>query len=307
MTDADVDGSHIRTLLLTFFYRQMRDLVERGYLYIAQPPLYKLQKGKKEVYLKDDNELEHFLVDAAVGFAEVYNAEGPVSPADLKQGLLAFFSYHRLLEGLSKRHDPRILDGLVRGAHLREEDLSSLTSSALQNLLESHFRVHAPEILPVRVNDAEDPDNKEAHALRVSVYDNGAEVLTEINHHFMDAPEIKELTRLLTKAELLGMLPYRVVKGQKEVVLDTKDELLKYLDTESRKGYTLQRYKGLGEMNPNQLWETTMDPQNRTLLQVAVEDAVEADQVFSDLMGDEVEPRREFIEKTALDVVNLDV
>ncbi|MFZ9887077.1 MAG: DNA topoisomerase (ATP-hydrolyzing) subunit B, partial [Myxococcota bacterium] len=307
MTDADVDGSHIRTLLLTFFYRQMRELVERGYLYIAQPPLYKVSKGKREMYLKDDQALEQYLIDQAITASEVHGEPGRIEEPVLRRSSLALYSYRRLLERLRKRYDHRVLDALVRGAQIEAADLISLDVGAVQAKLARHLEVHAPETLPVTVTPAADPERGSLQALVVRTVHNGAPVETKVDHHFLESPEIRELRRLFDRISEIGVGPYRLRKQDKEREVPHIDALVLVLDEEARRGQSIQRYKGLGEMNPEQLWETTMDPANRSLLKVEIKDAYEADQVFSDLMGDEVEPRREFIEKTALEAVNLDI
>ncbi len=307
MTDADVDGSHIRTLLLTFFYRQMRELIERGYLFIAQPPLYKISKSKKETYLKDDTALEQYLVDASVESATVTSSNGAIEKTALRASALAFYSYRRLLFNLRRRYEVRILDGLVRCMHMQEADVHTLSATATEKQLTAHFKAFYPEALPVTVQEVQDTADSESKHLRVTINHNGAEVSEEITSKLVSSPEMKELQRLMDKVEEIGDAPFNILRGQKEFVADSIDDLVDLLDSEGRKGYSIQRYKGLGEMNPDQLWETTMAPENRTLLQVTIEDAVEADEVFSNLMGDEVEPRREFIENSALEVVNLDV
>jgi DNA gyrase subunit B len=293
MTDADVDGSHIRTLLLTFFYRQMRELVERGYLYIAQPPLYKVQKGKKENYLKDDDALENFLVANMLESVEVYSSTGKVETSILQKSVTALYAYQRLLERIRKRQDPNIIDALVRAANV---DSLQVDRDALQK----HLALHAPEVLPIAVEHRE-------HETVIQSVHNGAPVQTWVNEVWLKSVEHRELKKHAEQIALLGPGPYKIAKGQGFEELATVFELAESLDQMARKGQTIQRYKGLGEMNPSQLWETTMDPANRTFLQVRIEDAVEADGAFSDLMGDEVDPRREFIEKAALDVVNLDI
>ncbi len=293
MTDADVDGSHIRTLLLTFFYRQMRELVERGYLYIAQPPLYKVQKGKKENYLKDDEALERFLVDNMLESIEVFSSEGKLSQADLAKGVTGLYAYQRILERIRKRIDPDIVDGLVRAVHVESGEFDKA-------VLEAHVKLHAPGILPLAV------EQTDRGTVIMSLH-NGAPTETLVNDVWLKSPELRELKRYAAQIEVLGQAPYRVLRPQGEFEAKTVFELAEHLDQLARKGQTIQRYKGLGEMNPGQLWETTMEPNHRTLLQVKIEDAVEADLAFSDLMGDEVEPRRLFIENAALDVVNLDI
>ncbi|MES2504024.1 MAG: DNA topoisomerase (ATP-hydrolyzing) subunit B [Myxococcota bacterium] len=293
MTDADVDGSHIRTLLLTFFYRQMRELVERGYLYIAQPPLYKVQKGKKETYLKDDEALEHFLVNNMLESIEVHSGSGKVSVDDLQKGVTSLYAYQRLLERIRKRQDPDIVDALVRAGQIETLEVDAL-------VLERHLTLHAPHVMPISVKSSE-------LETRIESLHNGAPVQTVVNDAWLKSVELRELKRHALGSAVLGEGPYRVVKSGGEFEAQTVFELADHLDQLARKGQTIQRYKGLGEMNPGQLWETTMDPANRTFLQVKIEDAVDADEAFSGLMGDEVEPRRVFIEKAALDVVNLDI
>jgi DNA gyrase subunit B len=307
MTDADVDGSHIRTLLLTFFYRQMRDVVERGYLYIAQPPLYKVQKGKSERYLKDNDALERYLIDESIRTATVRANGQPVSAEVLRASCLAFYAYDRLLERLRRRIDIRALDAIVRGAKIGHADLVQPAKDVIEGRIRAHLEQQNPETLPVSVEVADDASRQSISTLTVKTFHNGAPVETRVTHGLVDGPEYAELTRLAARMELMGQAPFIIEKGQSTIECATIDELVKKLDDEARKGHTIQRYKGLGEMNPEQLWETTMNPTNRTLLQVKIDDAVEADQVFTDLMGDEVEPRKEFIEKAALDVVNLDI
>ena len=309
MTDADVDGSHIRTLLLTFFYRQMREVVERGYLYIAQPPLYKISKNRKDTYLKDDQALEQHLIDAAVRALRVSNADGPIDEASLKGASLALFSLRRFLQRLRRKYDPRVLDALVRGARLETADLVTLHVEGIEAELKKHLEVHNPEVLPVSVVASTDDENSTMQAIEIHTFHNGAKVITKVSAAMLNNPELTELRRLVGNMDVVGAGPFTIqrAKSDETQVIDTIDALVERLDVEARKGQSIQRYKGLGEMNPDQLWETTMDPENRSLLRVEVTDAYEADQVFSDLMGDEVEPRREFIRSLALDSVNLDV
>ncbi len=308
MTDADVDGSHIRTLLLTFFYRQMKDLVERGYLYIAQPPLYKIAKGKSERYLKDDEALERYLIDESIRSANVKTINGPVLADNLRAACLAWYAYTRQLDKLRRRIDIRTLDAVLRGARMTASDLAVVDAPGIEAKVRAHLELHAPQCLPVRVEIGEDAARASVHAVVVHTMHNGAPVLTRVTQNLLDGPEIQQLRGFVERMDLVGHGPFTVEKSNASTVdVGSIDELVKKLDEEARKGHTVQRYKGLGEMNPEQLWETTMNPANRTLLQVRIEDAVEADKVFSDLMGDEVEPRRLFIEASALDVVNLDI
>ena len=307
MTDADVDGSHIRTLLLTFFYRQMREVVERGFLYIAQPPLYKVAKGKNETYLKDDPALEKYLIDQSTQASRVTSKDGPVEMDALRAAALGYYQYQRLLDRLKRRVDPVVLDALVRGARVEAGDLVVVDVAAIEAKLNAHLERYAPQSMPAKVEASQDSERASVQAFTVTTIHNGAPVVTRVTHGLLESPEYNELKRLRDRMLHVGEAPYSLEKGQGHAELSTIDDLVKRLDEEARKGLTIQRYKGLGEMNPEQLWETTMNPDNRTLLQVRIEDAVEADKVFSDLMGDEVEPRREFIEKSALDVVNLDI
>ena len=312
MTDADVDGSHIRTLLLTFFYRQMRELVDRGYLYIAQPPLYKVQKGKSERYLKDNDALERFLVDESIRSATVRANGAPIENDVLRASCLAFYAYQRLLERLRRRIDIKALDAIVRGGRVSLSDLAAETVDAngikaIEARIRAHLERHAPNNLPVQIEVGEDASRANVHTLMVKTQHNGAPVETKVTHTLIEGVEYQELMRLTSRMDLIGKAPFLIEKGQNTIECASIDELVSKLDDEARRGHSIQRYKGLGEMNPNQLWETTMNPANRTLLQVKIDDAVEADQIFTDLMGDEVEPRKEFIEKAALDVVNLDI
>ncbi len=309
MTDADVDGSHIRTLLLTFFYRQMRDLVERGYLYIAQPPLYKVQKGKNERYVKDNDALERFLIDESMRTAIVRAHDVVVPSETLRASCLAFYAYERLLGRLRRRLDIRALDAIVRGAKATTADLAEglVNPLSIEAKIRAHLEVHAPETLPVKVTMEDDASRPHVKQLTVHTLNNGAPVLTRITQTMVEGVEYQELLRLSKRSEILGEAPFVIEKGNNTIECATIDELVKKLDEEARRGHSIQRYKGLGEMNPNQLWDTTMNPSNRTLLQVTVRDAVEADQIFTDLMGDEVEPRKLFIERVALDVINLDI
>lgn len=306
MTDADVDGSHIRTLLLTFFYRQMREIIEKGYLYIAQPPLYKVQKGRSETYVKDDEALELFLVDTMLEQSEVWSAQGKLEPSALRVGVMGMYAYQRHLARLSKRLDAKVLDACIRGADLSVDNFDSMNVDEFKKAIESHLKLYAPTTLPIQVFFAKAEGEKPA-ALHITSVDHGAPRESVMTQHFLKTHDPRELRRLLGQVRNLGTGPYRVLRGEKEMEFYTVDDLVAYLDNQARKGQMIQRYKGLGEMNPSQLWETTMDPSVRALLQVRIEDAVEADQAFADLMGDEVEPRKVFIEQVALDVTNLDI
>jgi DNA gyrase subunit B len=306
MTDADVDGSHIRTLLLTFFYRQMRELIERGYLYIAQPPLYKVQKGKKENYLKDDAALEHYVIEQSLQQAIVFQATNSLAEKDVFMGLSSYYALKRGLARMRKRCDQDILEALLAHDELLKDDLEnidtvSLASAITKDLSERKSHVQLKNI------EKNLSDNEFLRGLQISAERDGSINNFVISSVFLKSSEYKELIRNYDLAMKLGKGPFSFTRGQINEKFATLQDFAQFIESNSRKGLTIQRYKGLGEMNPKQLWETTMDPSVRTLLRVNVEDAVEADTAFSDLMGDEVEPRRLFIERVALEAVNLDV
>ena len=345
MTDADVDGSHIRTLLLTFFYRQMRLLIEKGYLYIAQPPLYRVQKGKKETYLKDEDALEHLLIENWLSSAQVWAKEQQLAPDGVRAAVTAMLGYVRVLEVLERRYNGHLVDALVHCLRSDTDLQEQLQVKPLYEALQAYLQAVAPQILPLEVQEiqAEQPPSPSQEQestpenstesvitseqtvvegeheekpcfvepqppqLAVTVHVNGTPVRTVLTPRLLQSGEFRELQRLLAQTHKLPAGPYRVLQGQDELSFDSLRALTQHCDATARKGQNIQRYKGLGEMNADQLWDTTMDPTRRSLLQVNIEDAVEADEAFTALMGDEVEPRRKFIEQTALDVVNLDV
>lgn len=306
MTDADVDGSHIRTLLLTFFYRQMRELVERGYLYIAQPPLYKVQKGKKEVYLKGDEELEKYLIEQALTNAVVTANNKILAENEVLAAASGYYAYRRGLLRQKKRYDQDILDAVVQAIGYFKDDFALIDEQEIKQQLEALLRKKLPQSLPIEITKEikEDPADQ---ALLIIAQKDGSAFTTRISLSFAKSVEYKEMVRNYALTKDLGDGPFIITRGQMENKFNTFDELAIFIENTSRKGQSIQRYKGLGEMNPSQLWETTMDPKLRTLLKVNIEDVVEADEAFSDLMGDEVEPRREFIEKVALDSFELDI
>jgi DNA gyrase subunit B len=309
MTDADVDGQHIRTLLLTFFYRQMPELVERGYLYIAQPPLFKVKKGKSERYLKDEPAMEAHLVEQGVrGWEIVREGAESLGEDDLKALGEQAQRLKRRLDALGVRRDRRILAGLLEGARLLPNALSDQGAvEAAITEMEAWLSRNHPNILPL-IHDTSVGEDQKAH-LSFSSYVNGVPRLTLIDEAFLRSQDWTELVELRDRLSTLVKMPLRLRKGADgdEVLVESFDGLLAHIQTEGGRGLSVQRYKGLGEMNPEQLWETTMDPDARTLLQVRVDDTFAADQMFSVLMGDEVEPRRNFIETNALNVSNLDI
>ncbi len=306
MTDADVDGSHIRTLLLTFFYRMMPEIIERGYLYLAQPPLYRVAKGKQERYLQNDEELQRFLVDEAVREYSVRVEEtGRVySGAPLRDLLMRIFQFRFHMDRLAKK-------GFDRDA------IQVLVDSGLSD----HGRLRSAETfdpvrraLEARGYTVIQSDRDEEHSLLRFVAErrtNGRRSLCPIHRELVDSADYRAVYRLNRELSDLSRPPFSILKRNGDEAgagsASSREDLLDLLVERARRSLTIQRYKGLGEMNPQQLWETTMDPERRTLLQVTLEDAVAAEEIFSVLMGDTVEPRKEFIRTHALEVRNLDV
>ncbi|UCE86382.1 MAG: DNA topoisomerase (ATP-hydrolyzing) subunit B [Deltaproteobacteria bacterium] len=321
MTDADVDGSHIRTLLLTFFYRQMRDVIERGYLYIAQPPLYKLKRGKTERYVKDDGELQEYLLDHALARLQVTaaGAQAPIAEPALRELLRNAAEYRRLMSRLAlRRIDERIVDAALRAnvpseAQLAEEEVLRET---VTRAVEAQLEETAPQGQPVRWRVEADREHG-AYRLIAETRLAGVDYRTRFDTDFLRSSDFQRLSDLRQQVLAHGAAPYRVVRGDADgdgagagagaETIPTASDLLERILEHGRKGVSIQRYKGLGEMNPEQLSETTMDAETRSLLQVTIPDEFEADDVFSTLMGEDVEPRRVFIERNALDVQNLDV
>jgi DNA gyrase subunit B len=312
MTDADVDGSHIRTLLLTFFFRQMRELIDRGFLYIAQPPLFKVKRGKSERYVKDERALESHLLDLALEGATVSPGGNgaAIAPERLRALLTSASGYRRLLERLGQRRlDERIVDAAVWSGVPRETDLhdEATLRGRVQQAIGEHLRARASE--EAAPGWRVEPDAEHGgHRLVASTRRSGVLLETALDTEFVRSPDFARLLELAGEVASVGRPPFRLERGDAQPESFTGPvELLARLLELGEKGLSIQRYKGLGEMNPEQLAETTMDPARRTLLQVRIPDAVEADEAFTTLMGDEVEPRREFIERNALDVQNLDV
>jgi DNA gyrase subunit B len=307
MTDADVDGSHIRTLLLTFFFRQMPQVVEKGYLYIAQPPLYRVAKGKKEQYLKDEAAMDEWLLSAGTEKAELQADGGAIAGGDLKKLAQDAIAYRALLERADRRRDKRILDA---GIQLGDLDLALLRDHDAVKAQAERIPARAQKLYPeleVRFARVERDEEHGCHQLLFETQVAGAPRETRLDFDYLQGAEWTELAALHGAVLEIGPGPYRLkVESAEEEVPDVF-AAVEALRRHASAGQTIQRYKGLGEMNPEQLWETTMDPEKRTILQVRVDDAVEADEVFSVLMGDAVDLRREFIEKHALDAQNLDI
>lgn len=309
MTDADVDGSHIRTLLLTFFFRQMRELVERGHVFIAQPPLYKLAKGKQQQYLKDDDALQQYLTQSALETASLFvNPDAPpISGSGMEELVTEYRAVAATVQRLSRLYTPDVLWEMVYGKALSVEQMQDESAvKAFAEQLSERLQPVAPKGSSYSVFVRKDNERQIFFPV-VRKVSHGIEDDTEYHHEFFSSGEYRSMIALgETLNNLIDEGGY-FQRGEK--VLETRSFVqgLNWLMDEARKGYSIQRYKGLGEMNPEQLWETTMDPEVRRMLKVTIEDAIAADQIFTTLMGDQVEPRREFIEENALAVANLDV
>jgi DNA gyrase subunit B len=347
MTDADVDGSHIRTLLLTFFYRQMAELIDRGYLYIAQPPLYKVKRGRREQYLKDENALQAFLIDSATTGVRIVGRQ-ELGGKELGEFIAELADYRSTLVRLERYGDSRVFDVAVEMGLTAETLDDPATAAAIAAEILASLRAKYPTVRwdeprleevsdfdagldpidgegegdlgdgsgePEDGGDyAEDVLEAEPHhsGLRITFRSRvqGTMTSTVFDAAFLDVGAMRKLRTVKARMDAVrGESGTEVWTENAEtpVVLTTQDALLDHILELGRKGLSIQRYKGLGEMNPDQLWETTMDPDTRTLLQVRVEDAARSDEMFTVLMGDAVEPRRDFIVEHALDVRNLDV
>ncbi|MGE0114409.1 MAG: DNA topoisomerase (ATP-hydrolyzing) subunit B [Steroidobacteraceae bacterium] len=307
MTDADVDGSHIRTLLLTFFYRQMPQLIERGHIYIAQPPLYKVKKGKSEIYVKDDDELNDLLLKSATENAILHPGDGanPLSGNALDALMHQWTEVQGILRRSARRYDQRVLEQMLYLPEVTlalHDDPAWLSNWAAQLEKELNAAEEAVRRYQVRA------ELSELHAgLRVTRIEHGVSNDKHIHREFFASAEyrhIAELGKILMG--LIGSGAY-VSRGDARQEVFSFKQAMKWLLDQARRGQSIQRYKGLGEMNPEQLWDTTINPATRRLIQVRIEDAQGANDIFSTLMGDQVEPRREFIERNALTVANLDI
>jgi len=310
MTDADVDGSHIRTLLLTFFFRHMRPVIERGYLYIAQPPLYKVKRGQMEMYLKNQVAFDDFVLQQATEKLRLLTTDNAKDVSGNRFATLVrrVQTFERLLGRLERRrNDARVLRYMVLHGSLAWPLLRDATqaSQLLHELQDALQRQYGDEV--VQEAHVEWDEEHNCYRLVMVTRENGTVLTTVVDHTLLASQDFQDLRALSRQLDNLGTPPYTLQNGEAQVVTGSFDELLQTVTTIGKKDLSIQRYKGLGEMNPTQLWDTTMDPERRTLLQVTIEDAVEADYIFTTLMGDQVDPRKAFIEKHAKEVVNLDI
>lgn len=295
MTDADVDGAHIRTLLLTFFFRQMLQIIEKGYLYIAQPPLFRVKKGRKEQYIQSESKLENMLFELAADEIEIHNGNVLAGKAIIPY-IKNLARFEKLLDWFAKRkNDAAVIKALL---HYNLD----------KNVLKNEKDIHAL----IRKLKQEFPDlseelkeDEEHQSYRVELRREGLKLT--IDDNFLTSPDFRALKNLFSALKEIGHPPYKVKHNMETHNFGSSRELFDFILSIAKKGINIQRYKGLGEMNPKQLWETTMDPEKRTLLQVSIEDFVKAEEIFTILMGDQVEPRKEFIERYALEVRNLDI
>ncbi len=311
MTDADVDGSHIRTLLLTFFFRQMPELIERGHIFIAQPPLYKIKRGKQEQYLKDELALEEYLTNTALDGAALYvNPEAPgISGEGLGNLVSSYQDVMRRTTRLYRAYPQPVLDQMLdlptlNDAALADQSVVQAWVDQLKTVLEENAGRHPAMRFEWRVaHDSE----RSVYLPEVTIVAHGVPTDYRFGLDFFKSQDYKAISQLAERLDGLLEEGAYIQRGERKHEVSRFADVLAWLLGEARRGFSIQRYKGLGEMNPDQLWETTMDPDTRRMLRVNIEDAVAADQIFTTLMGDEVEPRRDFIETNALTVENLDV
>ncbi len=308
MTDADVDGAHIRTLLLTFFFRHMPELIERGHLLIAQPPLYKMKRGKSERYIKDEGELTRYLLEVALEGASLDRGNGEVVSGQELRGMAeSYYTIQTMMRRLDRVYPLPVLGEMIYLPRLTPDQLTeeSLVQAWTEKLESRLASFNTPRI-QYEVSVQEDHE-RHLYYPHVTTVRNGMRRDYVLNRAYFASADYQAFADFHERTTDLIHDGARVQKGEKYENVPGLAEALDWLQTEALRGQTRQRYKGLGEMNPDQLWETTMDPGSRTMLRVTIEDAIAADQVFTTLMGDQVEPRREFIEANALAVANLDV
>lgn len=308
MTDADVDGSHIRTLLLTLLYRQFPELIEQGYIYIAQPPLYKYKKGKMETYLKDDKRLEEYLINNATDDSKISINGELVSGDSAKQLINKESMYRKTLSYYDTHYDSDLLRRLIEDGMLKAEDMSDKVKvEAEAKRLSDFFRPLETETLKQYSITVEEDYDTKTFSLRLNIKTASRTKRFKISPGFLRSPEYADLVNSFDGIKKYNKASFKIEREKDTREFSSLTAFSEFVIQDGKQGAYIQRYKGLGEMNPEQLWETTMNPSNRTLLQVRIEDTLEADQVFTVLMGDQVEPRRKFVEENALNARNLDV
>lgn len=309
MTDADVDGSHIKTLLLTLFFRHFKEIIEKGYLYVAQPPLYRIQRGRESIYLRCDSDLEEYLLDIAMNDASIRATDSDrlISGEEMKAWLIETSRLSKALRKIDRRRDRYVVEGFIAkitdSADVFQDQI--LLENICKDLVE-YVSKRARERCPVIYQIEEDFEHSSKKVVLSSRYF-GAKRDTVLDTDYVVQPEFEHLKNLYRHVFSLGRPPYVVYYKQREIELNSYEDVYEAVIAEAKKGQHITRYKGLGEMNPEQLWETTMNPENRTILKISITDGVEADWLFTVLMGEEVEQRREFIEKYALEATNLDI
>jgi DNA gyrase subunit B len=307
MTDADVDGSHIRTLLLTFFYRQMPELIERGHIYIAQPPLYKVKKGKQEQYIRDDTEMERYLIGLAIESARIYPEPGiePIEGEALLALLTDYLQLKHTIERFSHRYDPLLLEQTLYLDTLPADPMAEIKQwKAWAAQLEARSNTATKDKVHYEITVVAE---NQVPTLHVKITRHGITAYQYFSRDLFTSPDYQRIIGLGKGLVKFIKTKTYLQRGDKQQPVGSIREAVSWLIDEAKRGQIVQRYKGLGEMNPDQLWETTMNPVTRRLSQVRIDDAIAADEIFTTLMGDHVEPRREFIESNALDVANLDV
>ncbi len=309
MTDADVDGSHIRALLLTFFYRQMPELVQRGHIYIAQPPLYKVKKGKQERYVKDDSELDSYILELAMQGAilNVSDKEGSIKEEPLFTLINNYMSVSSIISRISRLFDEEILSQMLFEPVGKVDLEKGITTDEAMQWLDKVNTTLNDKYNGTRKYSAELLEEEGKWQVRVTKHLHGVDNFIIFDNEFFATSELKHIVEMNQQLEGLVQEDSTIQRGERSQPIANFKEAVDWLMKDAQRGVNIQRYKGLGEMNPEQLWETTMDPETRRMMLVTDEDAISADEVFTTLMGDDVEPRREFIETNALRVSNLDV
>jgi DNA gyrase subunit B len=307
MTDADVDGAHIRTLLLTFFYRQMPQIIEKGYLYIAQPPLYKVKKGKVEKYLKNDSMFEDFVLTLALDELDLYSGENKVDKAVAKNIFKKVSQFQKTLGNVARRSDPNLIKWITLNEEWTAEILKD--RERLERLVKDFEKVQTQNGHAQFIYKITEDEEHAGFQVECVTTKNNLKTATKIGYDFLSSTQLQEMRKITQSFAKMGTAPFTVRKNNEPIPesFENVELLREYVAQVGQTGLQIQRYKGLGEMNPEQLWETTMDPKERSFLQVAIEDAIESDNIFSILMGDQVKPRREFIETNALNVRSLDI